>query len=180
MGKDATIKVRLDTKPAQAELRSLGKEGQAAAERVSANVNKSDPTTGGLFGAGIGAGLGGRAKGVVKDIFARGIADAKALLLMKPLAVADAKLLGPEARGIREGANEVRDTFSYQVQQSGSTKDALQHFGNRLPYHTGLQKGANQIDQDIGQMLLDQGVKKIIEAVGENADKIIEKTRSTK
>ncbi len=183
---EATVKVRLDTKQARADLAALGVEAKAAAGRVTNKLNAPAAgrgVSGGLgrgFGIGAAAGAGfGAAKGLARSLVGNPISEVVAEARSGIDATFAAGVGQPEARGRRRAREEARALFG----RSGDIQGAENHFNAIKGWRVEEEKTMNEIDQRIGGMdLRDTPAGKmatdVIKAISDGFDKMIETFQS--
>lgn len=130
-GKEAKVKVSIDTRQAKTDLQALTREGKTTAGRIGDRINKSGGTgIGKGFGIGAGIGVG---VGVVKragSMFG-GIGDVIGEATAGWVADIDKAIGGPDARGKMQAREEAAGIFKYQVGRDGD-KSGVKQFYNTI------------------------------------------------
>lgn len=154
MATDAKVKVTLDTKKALEDLRTLIREGETAAGRISGKAQgkgrgaaASDLGKG--FGLGAGFALGRKIAGSV-GIFSS-IGDVVGEAFSGVRADFDAWSTAPLSRARSAARAETVQNFALQAYHSNSTTDAKSYFNTILrAKHIPQQQGASDINKALG------------------------------
>lgn len=149
MTQEAKIKVRLDTSQAEAALRGVSASGEAAARRVSREV-EDESGGAGLGGAllrggalGLGAlGVGAAARGSIGDVLAEGTSSIRASI--------DLGIGGPEARAAAAAREQTKQAFAASVGFTGDAESARGYFNQIRQLRERYEVGAAQIDRALG------------------------------
>jgi hypothetical protein len=182
---EATVKVKLDTDQAKAELQGFTKEGRATADRINEDVSgkRGRGGLGGGLGLGIGVGLGVQAARSVAGGLTAGFGDVFGELTSPFRAQADAFIGGPEARARARARQETTALFNRQVGESNNTDAAKQHFNNILESRIRAEElGASRINEALGggrgvdsngEGAIDKVINPIVTAIKEGFTDII-------
>lgn len=167
--KDAKVRVRMDTKAAKADLRSLVKEGTQTAGRVTQRVRGA--VSRGLSTVGLGAGI---ATGMqaVRGATASGFGDVLSETLGGlGLEIEEALLgdLGPEARANKAAREEVIQNFASVAGATGAIPPQAHAFFE--------QTRALRHDEETGKRMLNKefhmDYKDVLDRVLENVRKLL-------
>lgn len=177
---DATITLKLDTRPAEADLRKFGKDASATAGRVNQGLNASGQGGGGgggfskSFGLGAGVAFGiGAGKRIAGSMFG-GVGDVVTQYFSGLAADIDVSVGGAEARGKIAAREYASDAVRYRVGQTGDTSVAVnmynQHVNRFKDFHMGKARANQEIaggrgESSTGRGPLDEILDPIIAAI---------------
>ena len=162
MTKKAKVKVELDTKPAKAELRKLGKEGEKSAGRVNDSLGGGFGRAGAMGAvAGAGFGLAQRAAssatgGVISEAFS-GFTS-----------WADDKAGGPEARAAKGAREQTKSAYAEivgRMKDPSVTPDIRNYYNNVKDLRETTERGNSVIDQALGGVEIKEGVQKVVDKI---------------
>ena len=153
MATGANIKIELNTKPAQKKLQELGKQGEAAARRVSGGRETGGAGFGrglaGGFGLGAGFALGKKVAASV-GVFSA-IGDVVGESLSGVSAMVDQAFGAQDARAKKAARQDTIDNYAMQVGLTGNKADAKEYYNNVLRTKFGpIETGASAIREATG------------------------------
>ena len=148
---EMTVRVRLDTRQAKADLRGIGKEGLAASRRVGGGGREvsGGVARGFASGLGIGAGLG-FAKRFLGGIIGDPIAAAKREAASGFRAKVEGALGVPEAMARKTRREILKDQFLISAGDPAGQARMVSHAEAILPQLIAKETSDNLIDQIIG------------------------------
>tara|TARA_R110000803_G_scaffold51337_4_gene106225 strand:- start:9296 stop:9832 length:537 start_codon:yes stop_codon:yes gene_type:complete len=170
MTKKAKVKVELDTKPAKAELRKLGKEGEKSAGRVNDSL-------GGGFGksaalgavAGAGFGLAQRmASSATGGVVSEAFAGANAWL--------DDRAGGPEARASKSAREQTKGAYAEivgRMKDPSVTPDIRNYYNNVKGLREITERGNSAIEQDLGGGAIKEGIENVMETITSVGERVV-------
>ena len=174
MAQEATIVVRLDTGPAERELRNVEREGRGASSRVSDEVSKDvgKASGGGLsavaLGAGIGLGVMGARAIRGSSFFDNATSGMRASL--------DEMVGGPEARTDQRIRERMKSEFADVAHAVGP--GAIRGVAeNMRPEILRQEEGRTMIDQELGGAIkaINQAAESIQQTISQKLGEAIDK-----
>lgn len=174
MTQQAKVKVELDTRPGKAELRKLGKEGEAAAERASDSLGTGFGHAAALgAAAGVGFGLAQRAAsrlaGFVPDVISEGTVGVRSYF--------DSAFGGPEARAARGAREQTKEAYAEiigRMKEPAITPEIRNYYNNVKDLREITERGGSAIDRELGGDYLKDALETLLGAVSSGFDRIVE------
>lgn len=174
MTEKARIRIELDTAPAQAKLRELVKESEAAAEKLNESLGKGAGRAAAL-GAVAGAGFGlaqraaSRASGFVPDVISEATAGFRAGV--------DSYFGGPDARAASYAREQTKAAFAEIVgrQQTPEVGAEVRNFYNNVrSLREVTERGQSRIDQEFGGNVIQDAFEGLKSAITGGFERIVD------
>ena len=171
MSKKATVKVRLDTRGAKADLKGLTKEGEATAARVNKDVGGFGraATMGAVAGAGFGLAqrAASRVAGFMPDVISEGTAGFRARI--------DDALGGVDARASRGAREDTKAAWSEivgRMKDPQVTPEIRNYYNNVKGLKEITERGNTEIDKAFGGDIIKDAFEGLTKTITEGFDKI--------
>lgn len=172
MAQEVSVRVRLDTGPAQTELRNLEKQGQTAGARVSSRVRGAVAKGLGAVGLGAGVGVGIAA---LKGSTASGISDVIGESLGglgKAIEFSLLGELGEQARADAAARSETAQAFGAIAGRTGAIPPGAKSFFDQVRALRGEEeKGRGLFERDAQFRTV--SMDKVISTISENIEKLL-------
>lgn len=170
MTKKAKVKVELDTKPAKAELRKLGKEGEKSAGRVN------DSLSGGFGKAAAMGAVAGAGFGLAQRAVSRASSGVISEAFSGFNAGLDDMAGGPEARAAKSAREQTKGAFAEiigRMKDPTVTPDIRNYYNNVKGLREITERGNSAIDQEFGGEAIKKGIDAVTSVIAEVGESIV-------
>jgi len=172
MSKKATVKVRLDTRGAKADLKGLTKEGEATAARVNKDVGGFGraATMGAVAGAGFGLAqrAASRVAGFMPDVISEGTAGFRARI--------DDFLGGGDARAARGAREDTKAAWSEivgRMKDPTVTPEIRNYYNNVKGLKEITERGNTALDKELGGDVIKDAFEGITKTITDGFQTIV-------
>jgi hypothetical protein len=173
MEQKAKVKVEVDTAPARAKLRELGKEGEAAAKRADGGLKEGRGSALGIgaaagFGFGLAQRAASRVSGWMPDVISEGTAGFRAKV--------DDFLGGPEARAARSAREETRNAYAEIIGRQKTPTfgpEVNNYFNNIRGLREITERGNTAIDKEFGGDIIKDAFEGLKSAISGGFDRVV-------
>jgi len=170
MAQEATVRLRLNTRQAKAELRDLNKEARKSSGRITSGIRRAVGSGMGAVGLGGGIGLGlAAARGATQSGFGDVIGESFGAIgaQLNDFFLGD---MDDKSRAIRKAREETIAAFGFQAgAKEGIPDGAKQFFDNRVSEFTQEEIGRSifEKNEDFRGPAIDDILSRITTSLGE-------------